>query len=147
MQPNEMQQADPQKRYATLMILWGAMFFNIGIFFLLSRLAVADPSALPENRTLAVALMAGGTLLALLSIIFRGKMVARAVEQQRPQSVHTAYIVAFAICESAALFGLLLRFATNERYYYLLFAIAAVGFLANMPRRNDVINASAGKGI
>ncbi|HEX8495104.1 MAG TPA: hypothetical protein VF658_19850 [Pyrinomonadaceae bacterium] len=146
MQPNETQ-ADPQKRYATLMILWGAMFFNIGIFFLLAQVAVADPSALPENSTLAAALMGGGAVLALLSSIFRQKLVTRAIEQQRPESVHSAYIVAFAICEVAALFGLLLRFTTNERYYYLLFVIAAIGFLINVPRRNDVINASSGKRI
>lgn len=147
MQPNETQEVSPQQRYLTLLILWGTFVVNIPLFLLLSFVAAPDPAKLSDNRILVVALTAFGTFAALASVFFRKKMVARAIEQQRPPSVTSACIIAFALCELAALCGMLLRFTTNDPYYYFLFIIAVVGFLLNMPRRDDVTNASAGKRI
>lgn len=139
MQPNQTQPVSPEKRYATMMILWGAMFFNIALMFLVAKLAVSDTTVLPENHTLALALMTIGALAMLFSVVLRPKLVARALGQRSAAAVQSAYIVSFAICEIAAICGLLLRFLTNERYYYLLFIIAAIGFLLNRPRRDDVL--------
>ncbi len=147
MQPQNAREVSPQQRYLTLWILWGVFLINIALFAVLAALAGPPLATLPYNRLLVIALTAFGTFTALVSIFVRQKMLARGLEQQRPQSVSNAYIVAFALCEVAALCGILLRFTTSDPYYYFLFLIALVGFLFNMPRRNDVINASAGKGI
>jgi len=64
------------------------------------------------------------------------------VDQQRVRLVQQAYIVAWAITETAALVGLLLFFLNGNRYYYVLFVIAAAGMLLHFPRREHVINAS-----
>ncbi|HYO92396.1 MAG TPA: hypothetical protein VEQ40_12200, partial [Pyrinomonadaceae bacterium] len=90
MQPNEEQSVSPQQRQLTLLILWGVFFFNIILFLLLSFLAAPDPARLTYNRPLVIALTALGTFTALVSIFVRQKMVARAVEQQRPQGVSSA---------------------------------------------------------
>jgi hypothetical protein len=147
MQPQNAREVSPEQRYLTLWILWGVFLSNIAIFAVLSALAAPALSSLPYNRVLVIALTALGTFTAFVSPVFRKKMLARALEQQRPESVSSAYIVAFALCEVAALCGLLLRFTTSDPYYYFLFLIALVGFLLNMPRRNDILNASAGKQI
>lgn len=139
MQPNQTPPVSPEKRYATMMILWGAMFFNIALFFLVAKLAAADPAKLTGNPTLALALTTIGALAVLFSIVLRPKLVARAIEQRSAAAVQSAYIVSFAICEVAAICGMLLRFMTNEHNYYLLFIIAAGGFLFNKPRRDDVL--------
>lgn len=145
MQSNDEREVSPQQRYLTLWILWGVFLFNIAGFAILSVIAAPDPLTLANNRMLVIALTALGTFTALVSVFVRQKMLARAALQQRPHSVSSAYIVAFALCEAAALCGMVLRFATNDAYYYLLFVIALVGFPLNMPRRDDIINASSGK--
>jgi hypothetical protein len=147
MQPNNAREVSPQQRYTTLLILWGVFLFNIILFLVLAIIVAPDSSKLAYNRVLVIALTALGTFAALVSIFFRQKMTKQAVEGQRPQSVSSAYIVAFALCEVAALCGVMLRFTTNDPYYYLLFIVSVVGFLLNMPRRDDVFNAIAVKRI
>lgn len=141
MQP-ETREVSPEKRHLTLLIIWGSFLFNNVLLFLLAFFVGPEPSTQTDNRFLTFVLAAIGTFTALVSIFFRQKMVAKAMENQRPQSVSGAYIAAFALCEVAALCGFLLRFATNELYsFYLLFIISVVGLVLNLPRRADVINA------
>lgn len=147
MQPTEAREVSPEKRHLTLMIIWGSFFFNVLLFFLLASFVGPDRESLSYNRLLTVGLTALGTFTAFVSIFFRRKMLDRATAQGRPQSVSGAYIVAFALCEVAALCGLLLRMMTNDPYYSFLFIISVVGLLLNMPRRSDVIDASSGKRI
>lgn len=147
MQPNEVREVSPEKRHLTLMIIWGSFFFNVLLFLLLASFVGPNRESLSYNRFLTIGLSALGTFTAFVSVFFRQKMIARANAQQRPQSVSGAYIVAFALCEVAALCGLLLRMMTSDPYYYLLFIVSVVGLLLNMPRRSDVINASSGKRI
>ncbi len=145
MQPNEAREVSPEKRHLTLMIIWASFFFNVLLFFLLATFVGSDPATLSYNRMLTVGLVALGTFTAFVSIFFKQKMLARAFSEQRPQSVSGAYIVAFALCEVAALCGLMLRLMTSDPYYYILFIVAVVGLALNMPRRDDVVNASSGK--
>jgi hypothetical protein len=147
MQPDEARIVSPEKRHLTLMVIWASFFFNVLLFFLLASFVGPDRSTLSYNKLLTVGLSALGTFTAFVSIFFRQKMLARATGQQRPQSVSGAYIVAFALCEVAALCGLMLRLMTSDPYYYFLFIVSVVGLLLNMPRQNDVINASAEKRI
>ncbi|HEX7997725.1 MAG TPA: hypothetical protein VF528_04995 [Pyrinomonadaceae bacterium] len=147
MQPDNAREGNSQQRHLTLWILWGAFLVNIALFAVLAALVGPSPASLPYNRVLVIALTALGTFTALVSIFLRQKMVARAIEQQRPQAISSAYILAFALCEAAALCGLLLRFTTSDPYYYFLFLIALVGFMLNMPRRGDLLNAANGKRI
>jgi hypothetical protein len=56
--------------------------------------------------------------------------------------VQQAYIVTWAINEVAALLGLMDFFLTNDRYYFVLLIIAALGLLLHFPRREHVVNAA-----
>jgi Na+/glutamate symporter len=133
---------DPQSRYRTLMIIWGAIFMNVVFLFVLANFIGPEQSRLPENSVLDFTLGAVAACVTILSVFFRRRMTQRALEQRRPQSVSGAYIVAFAMCELAALLGLMIRFTTNETKYYLLFILAIVGLLLNMPQRDDVTQSS-----
>ena len=147
MNPNETRAVAPEKRHLTLLIIWGAILMNVVIFFVMANFIGPDPATLSDNRLLTVGLSGLGTFTALVSVFFRQKMLARAIEQRRPETVSSAYIVAFAMCEVAALCGLLLRLVTNDPYYYLLFIVAVIGLLLNFPRRIDSASAASGDKI
>jgi F0F1-type ATP synthase membrane subunit c/vacuolar-type H+-ATPase subunit K len=129
------------------MIIWGAILMNVLIIFVLADFIGPERSRLPKNPQLLIALTAIGTSLMAASYFFQQKMMARAVQQQRAESMSSAYIVAFAMCEVAALCGMLVRLLTNERSYYFLFVIAVIGLIVNAPRRADITNAVSAKQI
>jgi hypothetical protein len=137
----------PEKRHLTLIIIWGVILTNVFVLFALANLIGPDLSRLSESNTLSFVLAAIGTFVSIASYFFRKKMLARAAEQQRPESVSSAYIVAFAMCEVAALCGFILRYLTSERSYYLLFIIAVFGLVLNLPKRDDIVNALSTKRI
>jgi cation transport ATPase len=147
MPSNEARRVDPQTRHRTLMIIWGAILTNVIVFFVLANVIAPDTSRLSESNTLSFVLAAVATFVTIGSYFFRQKMLARAAEQQRPESVSSAYIVAFAMCELAALCGFMLRYLTSERSYYFLFIIAVFGLVLNLPKRDDIINASTARRI
>jgi hypothetical protein len=65
-------------------------------------------------------------------------LLQRSVEKQDVTLVQKAMIVACAMCEVAALLGLLERFIIGNREYYLLFILAAAGDLFHFPRRSQL---------
>ncbi|HEV2764372.1 MAG TPA: hypothetical protein VGV38_15435, partial [Pyrinomonadaceae bacterium] len=60
----------------------------------------------------------------------------KATREQRPDLTLTAYVVAFALAESAALFGLIALFVTGSTYSYLLLALGFFGVLLHRPGRD-----------
>ncbi len=147
MQSNQTRAVDPQARHRTLTIIWGAIFMSVTLLFLLATFAAPDSSQMQRdgNRTTTVVFAALGASTVIASIFLRQRLTAQAIERQQPRQLSSAYIISFALCESAALFGVLTRFMTGDRYYYLLFIIAVAGLLLNLPRQSDIVNASSGK--
>jgi lipopolysaccharide export LptBFGC system permease protein LptF len=135
-------QATVAARHRGLLIIWVAQFIALGIFFALTRL-VAVPYS-PENdklRSMIFGALGGATLT--LSFIIKYKLLRQAVEQQRPDYVTTAYVLAFALCEAAAIFGLVNYFLSGVPMY-LLFILAAVGLLLHFPRRDHLAAVATG---
>lgn len=142
MQPLGAQATDPERRYRTLTIIGRVILMNVFLLYALANLVGPERSQLPENRPLTFMLTAAGLFTVAISYFVRRMLLARAIEQQSGQALSSAYIVSFALCEAAALFGFLLRFMTNQHIYStLLFAIGAIGVWLNQPRRDDVLNA------
>jgi hypothetical protein len=50
----------------------------------------------------------------------------------------SAYIVSFALCESAALFALMDHFTTGSGYYRFGFILAAIGMLLHFPKKEHL---------
>jgi len=81
-------------------------------------------------------------LMVLVAFVIKTKLLSKALEQQSTGMVQQAYVVTWAITEVAALLGLMDFFLTNDRYYFVLLIIAALGVLLHFPRREHVVNAA-----
>jgi drug/metabolite transporter (DMT)-like permease len=120
--------------------LWMGMMLSIVGYFVLTLFAGRSEDLEP-NPMLSLILLAVAASAALVSFPLKSKLLNRAIEQQQVPMVQQAYIVAWAITEVGGLLGVLDFFTTGDRYYYLLFMIAALGQLLHFPRREHMLNA------
>ena len=137
-------EVDLNKRYQTLLILWFALLMSVVMYFVFVQIA-APPIAnaeTPSNSPLIIGVTALGAVFVLVSFVVKRKLLEQSVEKQDPGLVQKAMIVALALCEVAALLGLLERFVFGNREYYLLFIVAALGDLFHFPRRSQLEAAS-----
>lgn len=141
MTPNNTQE-NVELRLRTMRTLWMGMILSILGYFVLTLFAGRSEDLEP-NPTLSLILLAVAASAALVSFPLKSKLLNRAIEQKQVPMVQQAYIVAWAITEVGGLLGVLDFFMTGNRYYYLLFMIAAVGQLLHFPRREHVLNAWA----
>lgn len=138
-------------RLRLMRILWVAFMTTIGLYALVAYLAnpLSDverariqgdpaPTAIP---TLLLLLFALGFSLFVVSLVVGQALYRKAAEQQRPDTFQTGFILALAISESAALFGLVGLFATGNRYAYALLALGALGIALQFPRREKLLAA------
>ena len=129
-------------RLRTMRILWAVFLINIGLFVLVSRLIRADSEAAAGDGrgdpALFYALAAGGLASVIASFVVKSIFYRRAAELQQPAQVQTGLIVALALCEAAALMGLVGLLVTWNEYAYLLFALGALGMALHFPRRGQV---------
>ena len=142
MKPGDADQPDIDALYRTLLILWFAICMSVLMFLVVIYFS---PVVAAENRNLTLALNTVGIVPVALSFLLKRRGLAKSVETQRLDLVQSAYIVAFALCESSALFGLLNHFTTGSRYYYFAFAIAGLGLVLHFPQKQNLVNASSFK--
>ena len=121
--------------------VWIALLLSIAMYYVFTIFA-GRPDNLSPNPTLFLGLLAVGLSTTLLSFLIKSKLLAKATDQQQPQGVQQAYVVAWAMCEVSALLGVIDFFLTANSYYYSLFVLGALGELLHFPRREHVINAS-----
>jgi hypothetical protein len=132
-------------RFRGLLIIWGAQVFSLAIFFAITQI-VRSAARAETDQTLLVVLAAVALSTFALSFVMKSKLIAQAAVARRPDLVTTGYILAFALCEACALFGVLLHFAAGGREAIYFFAAAALGFLLHFPRRRHVEEASGNQG-
>jgi len=128
-------------RIRTIRTLWFALLVSVLMYFVLT-LFIGKPKNATPNNLLSVVLAGAGVFTTLLSLVIKSKFLARSVEQQRVDMVQQGYLIAWVLCETAALLGLLDFFVTGNRLYWVSFVVAAIGQLVNFPRRQDVLAAS-----
>ncbi len=144
MQPKERDDlhAKLDARFRVILILWFALLSSVVVYILVS-LVIQRPNVDDgENRTLTFVITVVGTVAVIVSTALRRRFLAKSVDLQRLELVQTGYIVALALCEFAALLGLVDRMVTGNRYYYVLFVIALIGMALHWPRRNHLLAAS-----
>jgi F0F1-type ATP synthase membrane subunit c/vacuolar-type H+-ATPase subunit K len=134
-------QAEVEARYRVLLILWFAFLMSVGLYFVVSLFIQRPNGDDSQSRVLTFMFTAAGTFTTILSIVVKQKFLTQSAERQRPELVQTGYIIALALCETAALLGLMNRFITGNRYYFVLMIIAAIGMLLHWPRRDHLIAA------
>ncbi|HVF86233.1 MAG TPA: hypothetical protein VM866_01525 [Pyrinomonadaceae bacterium] len=137
-------QGEVEKRYRILLIIWAAILLKVGILAVVSHFA--KPDALAEDgeshTVLLMVLLLLGISSIVMSFIVKNMILARAANRRRLDSVQVAYVVAFALCETAALFGVVGLFATGESFSYIMFVVGAVGLMLHLPRRDHLLAAA-----
>ncbi|HUQ32518.1 MAG TPA: hypothetical protein VM095_10390 [Pyrinomonadaceae bacterium] len=130
--------------YRTLRIIWLAILASVITIFVITRLVQPTPDA---ARVIFWILLALGLANFGLSFLLKQGMLKQAREKRQIALVKTAYIVAFALCESIGLFGLVAHFITGVEFYYFFFVLSGFGLLLHKPQRDDIFGALAGGGI
>lgn len=139
MKPVDPNQPTIEMRYRTILILWFAIVMSVLMFLVLVQFTPTR-----ESGDLKVSLMLNSAGIVPLGISFLIKQILlqQAVTKQRLDLVQVAYVLAFALCEMAALFGLVDHFLSGSRYYFVGFILAALGLLLHFPRKQHLLDAS-----
>ncbi|HEY2964262.1 MAG TPA: hypothetical protein VGJ37_17700 [Pyrinomonadaceae bacterium] len=138
--PNDSQPAI-EARLRTMRTLWIGMLLSVGVYYGFTLLQGRSESLEPNNKLFLI-LVGVSLSTTLISLLIKSQMLRRAIEQQQAPQVQQAYVIAWAVSEVAALLAMVDFFATGDRYYYVMFIIAACGQLLHFPRREPVVNAS-----
>jgi len=80
--------------------------------------------------------------MVVLSFAVKRKLLERSVMNQDVTLVQKALVVASAMCEVAAVLGLVERFTMKGNDYYLLFFVALAGTALHFPRREQLESAT-----
>lgn len=124
-------------RLRTVRTLWFSLFISVGLYFLITIFVKRAESQDPNNL-LFIVLVGVALAVTLISFVLKEQFVRRAIEQQQPDVLQQGFIVAWALNEAPALFGLVIYFASGNHYYFVLFIISTCGHLLNFPRRAQV---------
>lgn len=130
-----------EARLRVMRILWGALLTSIGLYVLVCVFAAPRRGAAVEdagNTTMLGAFAAIALVSVAASFLLKGRFYRRAAERGEPEQAQIGFIVALALCEAAALFGLVGLFVTLNRSAYLLLALGALGQLLHFPRRDEL---------
>lgn len=122
------------------MTIWGAILMSCVMFALMAWF-IGQPAQLAggDNFTVLFAALFFAAIGAVgVSFVLKSKQLARAVAEQNPMLLQSGYIVAWALCEAAALFGLMGIFVTKAAAFFALMALGALGLLLHVPKRDDL---------
>lgn len=104
-------------------VVWLAMLYSIVMYFVVMRLLA--PPGPADNPALVAALTGIAALLVVVSFLVKGRFAVR----------NAGHLLALALCEAAALMGVVSWFLTaSPRSYYPL-AIGFAGTLMHWPSR------------
>jgi F0F1-type ATP synthase membrane subunit c/vacuolar-type H+-ATPase subunit K len=122
-------------RYRVFLVLWIGIFMSV-VLFLVLALAVASTGV--ANPMLSYSLVGIGLVVVIASLLLKQRLVKQAIEKREIQSLQSAYIIGMALCESAALFGLLDHFVTGSNISWFSFLFALTGMLLHFPKKDHL---------
>ena len=145
---NRSGQAQVAGRHRVMIIIWFAILLSAGSFFLIALL-VGQTSAAGDEAGARNSDMMFWILLALsvstlgISFLFKSRLYAQAVAQQRVELVVFGFIMALALCEAGVLFGLVFYLHSGgEPRAFLIMLVGALGIALHMPRQAALLDAS-----
>lgn len=135
---------DIDKRYRTQLVLWFAMIATIGVFLMFAWFLRRRGTDMVEatNSVFVITLFVIALLVVVASFAVKQKLLRQSFDRQDLGMVQSAQIVACALCEAAALMGVVVALVTGYDKFYLFMIIAAVGDLLHFPRREHLLAAS-----
>lgn len=122
-------------RYRVFLVLWFGIFMSI-VLFLVLALAVTSTGA--ANPMFSYSLAGIGLTVVIVSVLLKNRLLKQALEKREVQSLQSAYIIGMALCESAALFGLLDHFVTGSNICWFNFLFAVTGMLLHFPKKDHL---------
>lgn len=129
-------------RYRMMVIIWFALLSAVGLYFVVAQLVQSPEVDSAQNKMLTVILSGMGAFLVLVSFAVKQRFLKQSVERQEIALVQTGFIVAVAMCEAGALFGLVDLMVTGNSYYFVVMLIGALGILFHFPRRDQLLGAT-----
>jgi hypothetical protein len=136
MTPLDPNQNQIEAQHRTILIIWAAMLISVIGFVLLTVLV---PSQATGNKAVvAIVLLVLGTSNVFLSNTIKRMLLKKSIENQDLQSVARANVLALALCESAALFGLIIHFVTGSVVAYVAFGVGIIGMLLHFPQKKHL---------
>ena len=136
MPENHIAASKVEQQHRTMLILWLAFLMTIVMYMFLTFVIPQQDTA--SNRMLTIVFSAISVFMVGVYFVVKKKFFARAVEEQQAGLVTTGFIMAMALCEVAALLGLVDFMVARDRYFYLLMAISFVGLALHFPKRQDL---------
>ena len=133
----------PEVRLRTLRILWAVFLINVGLFVIVAYFGSQDVDGTAGDEVegvppLLYALGAAALSSVAASFFVKASFYRQAAERREPARMQTGFILALALCEAAALLGVVGVFTTRCDYSYALFALGALGMLLHFPSREQV---------
>ena len=139
MAPNDSNETSIAFRYRTLLTLWFGITMSMVLLLVLIRFAAVTN---PVNQKLGLLLVCLGLVPVSVSFLVKQILIGKAIAAQNLMLVQQAYVVSLALCEPAALLGLLAHFLAASPHYYFGFIIAGIGMLLHFPQRKHLLQAS-----
>jgi len=136
--PQEIE-ARVEARFRVFLILWAAILVSVGA---LATVGVMLGGKGSPNPTLSYALVGIGAMMIGISFVLKKNLVRQAVDNNDIAALQTAHILTLALCESAALFGLVNYLSTASPISWLLFGMSAVGVVMNFPSKDQIRSVS-----
>lgn len=137
MQNPQQIEARVEARHRIVLMIWFSLLMSISIFFVMT-IMIPGNSANP-NTTLSFALIGLAFMVVVASVLIKQRIVRRAIEKRDAAMMQTGYVLSFALCESAAIWGLVDHFVTGSTYYYYVaFALGLLGMLLHFPKKDHV---------
>jgi hypothetical protein len=138
---NQSTQPNVDARYRIMLVIWLGLLSAVGLYFVVAQVVQTPEVDSAQNKMLTVVLSGMGALLVLLSFAVKQRFLKQSVERQEIALVQTGFIVAVAMCEAGALFGLVDLMVTGNNYYFVVMLIGALGILFHFPRRDQLLGA------
>lgn len=137
MTPTGPNQTNVEAQHRTLLILWTVLFMSVIGFLLFTILVPSDATG--DKTVISIVLIALAFSNVSLSFTFKRTLLKKSIGSQDLQLVLRAYLLALVICESAALFGVIIHFVTGSAAFYVAFALGVIGMLLHFPRKKHLL--------
>ncbi|HEY2012433.1 MAG TPA: hypothetical protein VGH38_02980 [Bryobacteraceae bacterium] len=117
-------------------LIWLAMVASVGMYFVLVQLVT--PAHAQENPALVNILLVSALTLVGASFPLKKRIRSQATPGGDPDKAQqSGLLVALALCEAAALCGVVVWFNTAWPYYYVFMLLGLGGQLAHYPGLDD----------
>lgn len=135
--------------YRSMVLIWASLLFSqvllLAVAFIakpeLARFDFSKP-LLGENQTLTLVFFLIALANVAVSFVIKKFLINRAINEQNPELVQTAIIVACALAETASLLGLVLTFISGYQYFFVFFILGIAGMILHFPLRQNFNDAS-----